>query len=352
MPGVASPRPGRLFAARWQTDAGEHVTTLQWHPHSGVVVAGTAAGDLLVAGGTRGASILRIAAHAHGLRSLSCRPNAAWVATGGQDGMVRVWDLDTGSLVHEHAAGAAWVERVAWSPGGDWLACAAGKGVRIWTMAGRLVREFPTHRATVTDIQWHPRRAQFCSTSYGGVTLFDPERDAPLQTLSWQGSSLVAAWSPDGRYIATGDQDSTVHFWVVDSGDDLMMSGYARKVRELSWDERGRWLATGGGPEVTVWNTAGDGPAGTRPVTLPGHDAPVTAVAFQPRGAWLASGGADGRVVIWHPGHTRKLVGAWASSHPVSQLAWAGGGRELFVGAADGRLTCLAIDPPRAVPAH
>lgn len=71
----------------------------------------------------------------------------------------------------------------------------------------------------------------------------------------------------------------------------------------------------------------------------------MTALAYQHRGPWLASGGSDGRVVVWHPAHARKLVGAWASLHPVSQVAWAANDRELFVGAADGRLSCLAIDP-------
>src|SRR5260221_14213499 len=51
--------------------------------------------------------------------------------------------------------------------------------------------------------------------------------------------------SVEGRqpeYIATGDQDSTVHFWKVASGRDLMAQGYATKVRNLSWDSSSRYL--------------------------------------------------------------------------------------------------------------
>lgn len=54
MPRVATPRPGALFPARWQVDVGEHVTALQWHDHAGHAVVGTAAGDLLLAGGALG----------------------------------------------------------------------------------------------------------------------------------------------------------------------------------------------------------------------------------------------------------------------------------------------------------
>lgn len=343
MPGVAAPQPGTRLAPRWTADAGEHVTALAWQDHGGFGVAGTAAGDLLLAGGSLGAEVVRIEAHRHGLSSLACRPRTSVVATGGHDGSVRLWDVASRTLLATCDAGAPWVEKVAWSPGGAWLASAAGKTVRIWTPAGELVREFPKHRATVTDLDWQPVEDLLCSTSYGGVTLLSPTRDTPVKTFSWQGSSLAAAWSPDGRYIATGDQDSTVHFWIVRTGRDLMMSGYARKVRELAWDASGRWLATGGGAEVTVWDTSGRGPAGRRPITLPGHDAPVTALAFQRRGVWLASGGDDGRVVVWNPAHQRKLVGAWASDRPVSRLAWGPGDDELLVGTADGHLFSVPV---------
>ena len=45
------------------------------------------------------------------------------------------------------------------------------------------------------------------------------------------------------------------------------MSGYSTKVRELSWHANSRFLATGGGPAVVVWDFSGKGPAGSKPVS-------------------------------------------------------------------------------------
>ena len=81
--------------------------------------------------------------------------------------------------------------------------------------------------------------------------------------------------------LAPGDQDSTVHFWTVKTGTDLMMSGYPTKVKELSWDGSSRYLATGGGPMPCVWDCTGKGPANTAPIQYEAHTDRVTALAFQ-----------------------------------------------------------------------
>lgn len=41
------------------------------------------------------------------------------------------------------------------------------------------------------------------------------------------------AWSPDGRYLSHGNQDATVHFWIVATGRELQMTGYPSKVAQL-----------------------------------------------------------------------------------------------------------------------
>lgn len=98
----------------------------------------------------------------------------------------------------------------------------------------------------------------------------------------------MVAWSPNGERLATGDQDASVHFWLVKKGTDLMMSGYPRKVRELAWDRTGSWLATGGGFQIIVWDCS-ISPEGTEPLVLEHHEVPLCKLAYQRRGNLLAS---------------------------------------------------------------
>jgi WD40 repeat protein len=199
------------------------------------------------------------------------------------------------------------------------------------------------HRATVTDVRWHPSRDQLCATSYGGVTILDPAEAKPVKQLAWQGSSLCARWSPDARYIATGEQDASVHFWIVASGKDLQMTGYPTKIRELAWDRQGRFLATGGGPEVAVWDCGGRGPAGSDPIILPGHEQRVSALAFQHKGPRLVSGGGEGRLVLWQPGAPNPLVGATLLSAAVTATQWSADDRDILVSLKDGAVFSVGL---------
>jgi WD40 repeat protein len=146
--------------------------------------------------------------------------------------------------------------------------------------------------------------------------------------------------------LAHGNQDSTVHFWYTETAEDLQMSGYATKVRELSWNPTSRYLATGGGPAVCVWDCGGTGPAGSRPQMLDGHGETVTltAVQFQSRGHLLASADDTGRVCVWQPANKKQpLVGTAQGDGEVSVLRWSPDEKLLAVGFSTGSVSVLAV---------
>lgn len=114
------------------------------------------------------------------------------------------------------------------------------------------------------------------------------------------------------------------------------MSGYANKVKELSWDPTGRFLATGGGEEVTVWDVSGKGPRGTTPRQLRGHTRRVTALAYAPRGGLLASGDADGNACLWQPERSPKpLRESWLGG-AITAVAWRSDAAGVALAAASG----------------
>jgi WD40 repeat protein len=330
----------------WTATISDHVIDLAWSPDGKYIAAASVLGPVTIFEGHRQTVIHAFKGHEFGTMSIAWHPNSKVLASAGQDGKIRLWDMKSGEATHSLDGGAAWVEHLAWSSGKKpILVSAAGRKLKLWNADGDLVREYPDHQSTISGLQWKPRVRQFASIAYGGITLWDPQQSEAVRRLEWRGSSLVVAWSPDGKYVATGDQDSTVHFWIIATGDDLQMSGYQTKVRELSWDATSRYLATGGGQEVTVWDCSGRGPAGTRPIALSGHQDFLSVVRFQHRGKLLASGGADGLVYVWQLRGRRSSLAIHeaALTAGVTSLVWAPNDQYIAVGDESGGVSVFSI---------
>lgn len=348
MSSVADAAPGQKLRAVWAASLGECVTDLQWSSSGDSLAAATVSGPIAVFDGPQGHVLHELAGHGFTTHALSWHPQEQLLASGGGDGTVRLWSSRDGELVRELEAGSQWALRVAFAPGGDSLAAATGKRVRLWSLEGEILHEWPEHPSTVTDIKWSPaalkkKFVRLASVAYGGMRLWERGRDKPVGVFGWKGSSHVLEWSPTGRHIATGDQDSSVHFWILRTGNDLQMSGYDNKVMELAWDSIGRHLATGGGPVVTIWDCSGRGPAGSRPICLEGHEDKITRLAFQRAGCLLASGGEDGLLFVWdHVLGTDPLASATLNA-PVVAAKWSPDDRLLATATDTGRIIVYAV---------
>lgn len=291
--------PQEPLKTLWRANIDDHAIQLAWSPDGTILAAAGVSGPITLFNGEDGAVRHRLPGHTLDTMAISWHKDSQLLASVGQDGKVRLWDTETGTQTSEMAGGSSWVERVAFSPQGDWLVSAAGRKLRLWNGSGELIREYPDANSTITDIKWQPDGKQFAISAYNGVVLYDPEQLETLRRFEWQGSTLTLEWSPDSKYIATGDQDSTVHFWMTETGQDLQMWGYETKVLELAWSFNSRYLATGGGTQVIIWDCSGKGPAGTKPVMLEGHQHLIKHLKFQQQGMLLASGGNDGMLAIW-----------------------------------------------------
>ncbi len=338
-------QPSQL-SENWTATISDHVIDLAWSPDGRYVAAASVHGPVTIFDSRRGTVIHVFEGHEFGTMSIAWHPDSKTLASAGQDGKIRLWDMTSGEATHSLDGGAAWVEHVAWSNGNKpLLASAAGRKLKLWNVVGDLVREYSDHQSTISGIQWKPHRRQLASIAYGGVRLWDPQQTEAVRRFEWKGSSLVIAWSPDGKHIATGDQDSTVHFWIMSTGVDLQMYGYPTKVRELSWNATSRYLATGGGPDVTVWDCSGSGPEGTKPVTLSGHQDFLSVVRFQHSGKLLASGGADGLVYVWQlRGNLRsRAVHEVELTAGITNLVWSPNDQYIAVGDESGGVRVFSI---------
>lgn len=332
----------KSLAWSWQAEIGDHVIALAWSRDGRYLATAAVSGAIKIFERETGRTSHHFSGHQFGTTALSWNGAGAVLASAGQDGKVRWWDTLRGEELLTLDAGAEWVEHVAWSPTGDVLASAAGKELRFWDATGQMLGAFRDHPSTIADIAWHPKGKVLAVCAYNGITLRLPQQPERAERFEWKGSSLVLAWSPDGKFLATGDQDSTVHFWIMATKQDLQMWGYPTKVRELAWDFSSRYLATGGSPEVTIWDCSGKGPADTKPISLKAHENFVSALAYQHHGAQLATADQSGRVLLWRPDKKREPLAQAQAESGVSRLAWSPDDRALAIGTEAGAVLVMS----------
>ncbi|MCU0720722.1 MAG: WD40 repeat domain-containing protein [Pirellula sp.] len=326
----------------WYVELNDFIIDLSWSPNQKQLAAITVEGAVfLIEDHGDESNFKQLGAHSGGGNSVSWHCDGTEFATAGHDGLIKVWDAQNSSQIHELSAGDLWVSKATYSPKKGLLASAAGKHLKLWNSSRQLVYESSDHSSTIADIGWNPDGSGIAVAAYNGLTLHVPGKQTQPRKYVWKGSSLVLSWSPDSKYIASGEQDSTVHFWYVKSGEDAQMSGFPTKVLELSWDRSGRWLATGGGAVICLWDCAGKGPAGRRPWQYDAHLNRVTQLAFQTHGDRLASADSDGFLFLWEPLKHDKIIGGVGLKAAASCLRWNRKGA-LAVGQRDGHLVKFA----------
>jgi WD40 repeat protein len=320
---------------------GDHVQDLAWHASRPWVAIASISGPILVVDADSGQAVARLPGHEGGTENLAWQPRGDWLASIGHDGHVRLWHVETGET-RALPSGDGWGTRVAWQSEGKFLASAAGRHLTFWKPDGSLHRAVGPLPRGIVDLAWKPGSKQLAVAVPGAIALWTPFVEEPQELREHSGVGQIVTWSPDGRFLATGDHDRTMQFWMPGSRTPLQMSGYPKKVQQLAWDVSSRWLATGGSDCVTVWDCSGAGPEGRTPRILEGHSKPLEALAAQHRGPLVASGASDAVVMVWRFDRGLEPRMAVALHDGVSALAWSSDDRYLAAGCVDGGVALMS----------
>lgn len=357
----------------WAAQLDDYVIDLAWSADGSKLAAASAAGLIKIFSAPESAVMHELPGHDNSTNCLAWAPrlnSQQMLTTGGQDGAVKFWDAATGQHTATAVLGNAWVEHLAWRPvqrsevrsqtsegkiqkpeitpatdirhptSDICLAAASGRQLVFLNPDGSIRHTFKPAPKTISALAWHPQGGCVAAAYFGGVCLWDADDFIAQKEFAYGNGIHALAWSPDGKWLVSGNQDPSVHLWIPESGAEFHMSGYEGKVRYLSFDHDSRWLATSGGRDACVWDCSGEGPEGRAPLMLP-HEAPVCAVAFQNNHGLLATAAQDGALHLWSPERAQPLRAAAHMPAAATKLAWSPDDQFLAAGAESGTVFVL-----------
>ncbi|HET9865037.1 MAG TPA: hypothetical protein VFP37_16450 [Steroidobacteraceae bacterium] len=323
----------------------DYVVDFAWSPDgSHIAIAGGEGKVGLAKTGNGSLSLAVVGEHLMGTLAIGWQPHGRRFATAGQDGAVALWDAEPAREFMRWKPAPGATQALVWAPRGDLLATASGKTVTLWTADGDKVHAFAPAPSTAAALAFDRPGTDLGVALNGGIAVHRIENSRyETRRYKWPAASLTVNFSGNGRFLASGMADGTLHFWNRSTGKDSQMRGYEGRVQLLGWSDNSRYLASCTGHEMVLWDFSGRGPEGSRPLVLSGHTDRVDGFAWQPGGEHLASGGRDWRLVLWRPGKAREPLDVQMVDGEISALRWSPDGRRLAVGEKQGRVTLFEM---------
>jgi WD40 repeat protein len=282
--------------------------------------------------------------------ALSASPDGRWIAWGGPDGLIRIWNLVTQEEEHTiYMNRGLTVNALAFSHDGGILYSAdAGGDIALWDAeSGRKLKDYTADINLVSDINSLALSPDGTILAYGGSAGEESNvytrnlETGVLQSFRFRRGgvedTLAVAWSPDGKTLASAGRDRAIHIWDPQTGeevdtirtlveDNVPIEVYEGPIHSLAFSPNGKWLVSGGEDNksgvkdktLMMWDTTSW--ADQPPVIFKGGpNSDINVIKFSPDGQTLASAYNNGQIATWN--FNSQNLNELISAHTGSVLA-------------------------------
>ena len=214
----------------------------------------------------------RTVPYPNAVKALAFSPDRKIFASGHSDGILRLWDAETGrklSTLRDHKRG--WIGGLAFSPDGKMFASSSADDIILHRFQkgkpqAHLTIKHPTDhlvfspdRKTLIGFDWRSWKGE-----NEDLHVWNTETGERLQSIYTKHTDQheALAISTDGNTILTGSWDGTIHQWDPATGKHLstFATGHGRGASTLEFSDDGQTLISrlvryGREDQLQVWNT-------------------------------------------------------------------------------------------------
>ncbi|KAI8872057.1 WD40 repeat-like protein [Ramicandelaber brevisporus] len=240
------------------------------------------------------------------ISSVSWSKDGCHLAVGISDGVVEIWDAESGSRLRKMAGHSARVGAMSWN---DHILSSGSRDTTIWHHDVRIAQHktavLSVHTNEVCGLQW--RSSDGMMLASGGndnmVHVWDARSTtAPRFSKSNHSAAVRAiAWCPwQTNLLATGGggTDRQIHFWNTTTAARLHSVDAGSQVTSIQWSkEYKEFCSTHGFPDnnISVWAY----PSLAKIIDIPAHDNRVLHSAISPDGQTVATASSDESLKFW-----------------------------------------------------
>lgn len=185
------------------TRGGENQFPLSWNPANSDILATTFGEDIILWEATNWTQIDSISTkHNDFLTTVEWSHDGRWIASGGYDGNVYVWDVESHDLVAAFDDFGIFVNDVSWDFDNESLAIAGVRSeILIWNiLSNKITEELPFDGVTALDVELNDKIVAF-STTEEEVIVWERQEGHMLRSYQLEYSTFSIDITPDGNRV-------------------------------------------------------------------------------------------------------------------------------------------------------